>query len=692
MAATTPIHFTGDPEADAFLGASPLALMIGFVLDQQVTVQKAFSSPLELSKRLGGLDATAIAAMDPAELEEVFREKPALHRFPANMARRMQEFCAAIASEYDGDAAAVWNGARDGADLEQRLLALPGHRRDEGAHDRRRAREAPRRPAAGLGGVRARRTTASATSTPRRRSPSTRRPSAPARPRCGGAADRLSAMPIELRTLTDGGQTPDRDRPRARRRSSAPRARASTSRVYDVRFETDAGALVLATLLAAQQRGVAIRLVYNVDHPGPIPVPPPPETMPEAIEALPVPTRAIAGHSRPDAPQVRRPRRHRRLVRLDELDGRLVEPPGERDRARARRAGARTRVHAQPRRAVGARHRRAHGPRRAAAGRRRRRHRGAGLVHARVRRRALPPGREVPRPGAAADPDRVAGADLGPDPRHARRGRERAPLRRRRRDRRDAGRRGVPPVGDERRQRLEDPAAAHGAHRGAVLRASRRPGGRPSRCTTSCTRRSSSPTTSTFVGSFNFSRSGERNAENVLEIHDAAIADRLATFVDEVRGRCTRGRRRPGSRDEREPRGCRQDDDEDRRRVRRSSSRSRPPSPQRLVGVAAPHREVVPGLPRRQRLEPPRRRAAGGGRVGGDRRRDRADEDDARRLRLRPLGRRADRDPDHGRRQGPAEEHRPLRVRRRVRPRARTRSRPASRSRAAPAPTATGTR
>ena len=121
-----PIHFTGDPEADAFLGESSLALLIGFVLDQQVTVQKAFSSPLELSKRLGGLDAHEIAAMDTGQLEEVFREKPALHRFPANMARRTQEFCAALVSDYDGDAAAVWNGARDGADLERRLLALPG--------------------------------------------------------------------------------------------------------------------------------------------------------------------------------------------------------------------------------------------------------------------------------------------------------------------------------------------------------------------------------------------------------------------------------------------------------------------------------------------------------------------------------------------------------------------------------------
>jgi uncharacterized HhH-GPD family protein len=120
------LHFSGDPEADAFLGENPLALTIGFVLDQQVTVQKAFSSPLELSKRLGGLDATAIASMEPGMLEEVFRTKPALHRFPANMARRVQEHCAVLVSEYGGDAASVWTGARDGGDLERRLLTLPG--------------------------------------------------------------------------------------------------------------------------------------------------------------------------------------------------------------------------------------------------------------------------------------------------------------------------------------------------------------------------------------------------------------------------------------------------------------------------------------------------------------------------------------------------------------------------------------
>jgi phosphatidylserine/phosphatidylglycerophosphate/cardiolipin synthase-like enzyme len=99
---------------------------------------------------------------------------------------------------------------------------------------------------------------------------------------------------IELRTLTDGGQTPTEIARELATFIGAARTSLDMA-LYDVRFESDAGVLVLATLLAAQQRGVTIRLVYNVDHPGPIPVPPPPETRPEAIEALPVPTRGIAG-------------------------------------------------------------------------------------------------------------------------------------------------------------------------------------------------------------------------------------------------------------------------------------------------------------------------------------------------------------------------------------------------------------
>ncbi len=120
------LHFTGDAEADAFLAEDPLALLVGFVLDQQVTVQKAFSGPLELRRRLGSLDAGQIAATDPAKLQEVFREKPAIHRFPGSMATRVQDLCAAIDADYGGHAERVWTEATSGNDLERRLLALPG--------------------------------------------------------------------------------------------------------------------------------------------------------------------------------------------------------------------------------------------------------------------------------------------------------------------------------------------------------------------------------------------------------------------------------------------------------------------------------------------------------------------------------------------------------------------------------------
>lgn len=121
------LHFTGDEEANALIARDPLALLIGFALDQQVTVQKAFSSPYELKRRLGGrLDAGEIAGMDAAELERVFREKPALHRFPGAMARRVQELCRTLVSEYGGDAVRVWESAGDGAELRRRIEELPG--------------------------------------------------------------------------------------------------------------------------------------------------------------------------------------------------------------------------------------------------------------------------------------------------------------------------------------------------------------------------------------------------------------------------------------------------------------------------------------------------------------------------------------------------------------------------------------
>ena len=120
------LHFTGDDAADTLLAREPLALLIGFALDQQVTVQSAFSGPLKLQQRLGPLDAATIAHTDPGRLEEVFRERPAIHRFPGSMARRVQDLCAYVTEEYDGDAARVWTQAADTADLKKRIGALPG--------------------------------------------------------------------------------------------------------------------------------------------------------------------------------------------------------------------------------------------------------------------------------------------------------------------------------------------------------------------------------------------------------------------------------------------------------------------------------------------------------------------------------------------------------------------------------------
>jgi uncharacterized HhH-GPD family protein len=120
------LYFTDDAEANALIAIDPLALLIGFALDQQVTVPAAFLGPLKLRNRLGTLDAGAIAATDPVKLEAVFRERPAIHRFPVNMARRVQELCAFVSERYDGDAAAVWTGARDSDDLRRRIEELPG--------------------------------------------------------------------------------------------------------------------------------------------------------------------------------------------------------------------------------------------------------------------------------------------------------------------------------------------------------------------------------------------------------------------------------------------------------------------------------------------------------------------------------------------------------------------------------------
>ena len=116
-----------DRDADALLSKSPLALLIGMVLDQQIPLEWAFTGPLTLTKRLGrDLDAADLAGRDPADLAAIFATPPALHRFPGSMAGRVQELCRTIVEHYDNDPAAVWTGAADGADLLKRIEALPG--------------------------------------------------------------------------------------------------------------------------------------------------------------------------------------------------------------------------------------------------------------------------------------------------------------------------------------------------------------------------------------------------------------------------------------------------------------------------------------------------------------------------------------------------------------------------------------
>jgi uncharacterized HhH-GPD family protein len=117
------LYFTDSDEANALIAADPMALLIGFALDQQVTVEKAFSGPLVLRERLGALDADALAS---ADLDPIFREKPAIHRFPGSMAQRVHELAIHVRDRYEGDAARVWTDASDSAALRENLAALPG--------------------------------------------------------------------------------------------------------------------------------------------------------------------------------------------------------------------------------------------------------------------------------------------------------------------------------------------------------------------------------------------------------------------------------------------------------------------------------------------------------------------------------------------------------------------------------------
>lgn len=120
------LHFTGNPEADELIARDPFALLVGFALDQQVPLQTAFVGPLKLKQRLGTIEPGEIAATDPAHLEEAFREKPAIHRFPGNMAQRVQQLAEHVVREYDGDAERLWTEAETGDELRRRIAALPG--------------------------------------------------------------------------------------------------------------------------------------------------------------------------------------------------------------------------------------------------------------------------------------------------------------------------------------------------------------------------------------------------------------------------------------------------------------------------------------------------------------------------------------------------------------------------------------
>jgi len=117
------LFFTDSDEANELIASDPMALLVGFALDQQVSVQKAFAGPLALKERLGSIDASTLAS---ADLEQVFRERPAVHRFPGSMARKVHDLAVHVRDTYGGDAARIWTGAADGDELRANLQALPG--------------------------------------------------------------------------------------------------------------------------------------------------------------------------------------------------------------------------------------------------------------------------------------------------------------------------------------------------------------------------------------------------------------------------------------------------------------------------------------------------------------------------------------------------------------------------------------
>lgn len=122
------LHLAQDPEADALLGRSPLAALVGMLLDQQVPMEWAFKGPRTIADRLGAddLDAHDIAAQDPEAFVALLSEKPAVHRYPGSMAKRIQQLCQYLVEHYDGEAELVWKGVDDGRELLRRLQELPG--------------------------------------------------------------------------------------------------------------------------------------------------------------------------------------------------------------------------------------------------------------------------------------------------------------------------------------------------------------------------------------------------------------------------------------------------------------------------------------------------------------------------------------------------------------------------------------
>ena len=117
------LYFTDSDEANAMIASDPMALLVGFVLDQQVTVQKAFGGPLAIRERLGAFDVDTLAT---ADLEPVFRARPAIHRYPGSMAQRVHDLAVHVRDRYDGDAARVWTDAADSDELRANVAALPG--------------------------------------------------------------------------------------------------------------------------------------------------------------------------------------------------------------------------------------------------------------------------------------------------------------------------------------------------------------------------------------------------------------------------------------------------------------------------------------------------------------------------------------------------------------------------------------